>query len=330
LKSESVVVLGAGGFIGRRVINALLATDWARPIAAGRHILSADLAPQVERITLDATDLSALTSASASASAVVSCIAGTPDQITASGRALFAAAASVSSRPRVVYLSSMAAYGSMTGSVDETAPLRGDGGAYSHAKAAIDVLAAGHPFAVRLRPGIVYGPGSEWWSDKIGRLLVQGRLGDLGRCGEGICNLVHVDDVAAAVVRAVQLPAAAGNAFNLANPAPPSWNRYFELYAAALGVRSARISAARLFTELRLYGPALKVVEKVLGRHNPWRAYEALRPWLIQLARHEIRLESGKARDFLGVGFRPLADGLNETARCFLRDVCDVASTESS
>jgi nucleoside-diphosphate-sugar epimerase len=319
LRSESVLVLGAGGFIGRRIISALLATDWARPIAAGRSIRSADLPPQVERITLDATDLSDLTRAAASASALVSCIAGTPDQITGAGTALFAAAASVSPSPRVVYLSSMAAYGSATGSIDETAPLRGDGGAYSHAKAAIDVLAAGHPFAVRLRPGIVYGPRSEWWSDKIARLLVQRRLGDLGRDGEGICNLVHVDDVAAGVVQSVRLPAAAGNAFNLANPAAPSWNSYFERYAMALGVQPARISRARLFTELRLYGPALKVADKVLGRNNPWQAYEALRPWLMQLVRHEIRLESGKARDVLGVRFRPLAEGLDETAMWFLK-----------
>jgi nucleoside-diphosphate-sugar epimerase len=318
LKSESVVVLGAGGFIGRRIISALLATDWARPIAVGRNIRNADLPPQVERITLDATDVSGLTRVTASASAVVSCIAGTSDQIVRSGDALFKAAASVSHSPRVVYLSSMAAYGSATGLVDETVPLRGDGDSYSHAKAAIDVLAAGYPFAVRLRPGIVYGPRSEWWSDKIARLLVQGRLGDLGQHGEGTCNLVHVDDVATAVVQAVRLPAAAGNAFNLANPAPPSWNRYFDLYAGALGVQPARISGARLFTELRLFGPGLKVADKVLGRKNPLRAYEALRPWLIQLAGHEIRLESGKARDVLGARFRPFAEGLDETARWFL------------
>jgi nucleoside-diphosphate-sugar epimerase len=269
-------------------------------------------------MTLDATDLTDLTRAAGSASALVSCIAGTPDQITGSGKALFAAAASVSPSPRVIYLSSMAAYGSATGPVDETAPLRGDAGGYSHAKAAIDVLAASHPFAVRLRPGIVYGPQSDWWSNRIARLLVQGRLGDLGPHGEGICNLVHVDDVAAAVVQAIRLPAATGNAFNLANPAPPTWNSYFRLYAEALGVQPARISRARLFTELRLYGPALKVAEKVLGRRNPWQSYEALRPWLIQLCRHDIRLESVKAQDVLGIRFRPLAEGLNETARWFL------------
>ncbi len=318
MKSESVVVLGAGGFIGRRIISALLATEWARPIAAGRHIGRADLPPQVERVTLDATDISDLTRAAGSASCLVSCIAGTPEQIIRAGNALFAAAASLSPSPRVVYLSSMAAYGSATGSVDETAPLRGDGDGYSHAKASIDVLAAGHPFAVRLRPGIVYGPKSEWWSDKIARLLVQRRLGDLGRDGEGICNLVHVDDVAAAVVQAVRLPAAAGNAFNLANPTLSSWNSYFALYAKALGVQPARISKARLFAELRLYGPALKVAHKVLGRNSPWQAYEPLRPWLIQLCRHDIRLESDKARDVLGVHFRPLVEGLDETARWFL------------
>jgi nucleoside-diphosphate-sugar epimerase len=318
LRSEPILVLGAGGFIGRRIIAALLATDWARPIAAGRSIRGADLPPQVERITLDATDLAALTRAAASASAIVSCIAGTPDQIVGSGTALFTAAASLSPSPRVVYLGSMAAYGSATGSVDESAPLRGDIGPYSHAKAAMDLLAAGYPFVVRLRPGIVYGPQSPWWSDRIARLLVQGRLGDVGPCGEGACNLVYVDDVATAVVQALRLPGAAGSAFNLANPAPPTWNAYFRLYARALGAQPARLSAARLFRELRLYGPALKVAEKVLGRHNPWQAYEALRPWLMRLWRHDIRLDSSKAGDVLGIRFRPLADGLDETARWFL------------
>jgi 2-alkyl-3-oxoalkanoate reductase len=318
LRSESVLVLGAGGFIGRRIITALLATDWARPVAAGRRIGDSDLPPQVERITLDATDLAALTRAAASAFAVVSCIAGAPDQIIGSGNALFTAAASLSPSPRVVYLGSMAAYGSATGSVDESAPLRGDTGAYSHAKAAMDLLAAGYPFVVRLRPGIVYGPQSDWWSDRIGRLLVQGRLGNLGRYGEGICNLVHVDDVAAAVVQALTRPGAAGNAFNLANPEPPSWNAYFQLYARALGAQPARISATRLSAELRLYGPALKVTQKLLGRRNPWQAHEALRPWLMDLLRHDIRLDSVKAADFLGIRFRPLAEGLDETARWFL------------
>ncbi len=111
---------------------------------------------------------------------------GAPDQILGSGNALFAAVASLPAPPagRVPEQYGGLRFGH--GTVDESAPLLGDGGPYSHAKAQIDLSwRPPYPGAVRLRPGIVYGPHSEWWSLKIGYLLVQGRLGDLGPKGEG-------------------------------------------------------------------------------------------------------------------------------------------------
>jgi 2-alkyl-3-oxoalkanoate reductase len=319
LTKKAVVVLGAGGFIGRRIVGALAVTGWARPIAAGRNLARLRFGAGVESYQLDATDPATLERALESAAAVVSCVAGTTANITRSGELLFDAAARMSPPPRVVYLSSMAVYGSARGVTDEAAPLLGDLGEYSVAKSTVDKLADGRPEIVRLRPGIVYGPESPWWSGGIGCLLVQRRLGDLGARGAGACNLVHVDDVAQAVVRALEVPEAAGEAFNLGSPDPPTWNEYFRRYARALRVAPLRrISLARLLVELGLVGPALKIAEKALGRSDPWLRYPAIRPWLTRLCKHDIRMDVRKAERLLGLRWRPLEAGLDETAAWFL------------
>jgi 2-alkyl-3-oxoalkanoate reductase len=319
LSRKRILVLGASGFIGRRIVAALEATDWAQPIAAGRAVEKLDFVPAEQRIRLDATDQDALPAAIMGCSAVVSSIAGNSSQILCSGNALLRAVAQAGAPPRFVYLSSMDAYGSATGVIDETSPLRGDLNDYSRAKATIDGAGAGRPGVIILRPGIVYGPQSPWWSDRIARLLIQRRLGDLGELGSGICNLVHVDDVAAAVVRALVVPEADGQAFNLGDPDPPTWNTYFRFYAQALGAGPLRrISRTRLIAELNLFGPALKIAELALRDVNPWRSNEAIRPWLLKLTRRQLRLQTGKAEEMLNVRFRPWRQGVQETATWFV------------
>ena len=313
-----ILVVGAGGFIGRRIVSALTATDWARPIAAGRSAPRADLGPGAGSLCLDIRDAVAIRAALPAVAGVVNCIAGSATDIVAAGRALLDAASLSGPSLRVVHLSSMAAYGSATGTVTETAPLLGNLGDYSAAKATVERLLGGLPSVVCLRPGIVYGPRSPWWSDRIARLLVSRRLGDLGPAGNGVCNLVHVDDVAAAVVRSFEVSGAAGNAFNLGSPEPPSWNGYFRLYAQALGTPPRAITPARQFTELKLYGPALWTADRLLRSANPWQSYPAIRPWLMSLCAHDIRLDVSSAGRVLGINWRSLEEGLAATAGWFL------------
>lgn len=316
---QSVLVLGARGFIGRRIIERLRRTSWARPIAASRHIVDTDLGRKVDTVRLDATNREQLGRILASADAVISCIAGSTRDILESGQALIEMAAQRAAPPRIVWLSSIAAYGSAQGAVMEQTPLLGDLGPYSHAKATIDALAAHFPFVVRLRPGIVYGPESPWWSDRIARLLIAHRLGDLGRAGEGLCNLVHVDDVATAVMRALRTHGIGGEAFNLGSPNPPTWNAYFARYAHALGALPvAHISAARLQYELLFRGPLLKLAPALMRRSAYLAARPAIRPWLMELCHRSMRIDVTKAQQVLRIRWRPLSAGLEQTARWFL------------
>ena len=205
-------------------------------------------------------------------------------------------------------------YGSARGEVDEATPLGGTREPYGAAKVVAEQLALAYPRAVILRPGIVYGPASPWWSDRIARLLVARRLGDLGAAAQGVCNLVHVDDVAEAVVRAVRATGVEGQIFNLALPQPPTWNEYFRRYAQALGAAPVRrISAAQLAFELTLRGPLLKATE-MLGRTD---GAPPLRPWLLRLCRHDLTMRAQRIVQALGLTWTSLDSGLAGTAAWF-------------
>lgn len=312
---QSIVVLGASGFIGRRVVDALAASCWAEPVAVGRTIGAADINSSALKVALDASDEKALESVVAGASGVVSCINGDPETIVRSGRALFEVTSRMPVAPRVVYLSSLAAYGSVADVVDEDSPLRDNYTDYGAAKVLVDRLAAEYPFAVRLRPGIVYGPGSVWWTDRIARLLVARRLGNMGEAGNGYCNLVHVDDVVTAILSSLQEPAAAGHAFNLGSPLVPTWNEYFQQYAQALRVQpTQRIGRGRLWFELAVRAPLLKIGERLTGKDK----VPAIRPWLTELCRLAVRMRVDRAERVLGMHWTPLDKGLDECARWFL------------
>lgn len=315
-----IVVIGASGFIGRRVVAALLARqDGAEVVAVSRSASRAFSDPRVSTRDMDLAAGGSLAPVIGSATVVVNCIAGPAALIIDGAARILDAAKNLTSPARVVHLSSLAAYGSQTGTVEETATLRGDLDDYSAAKASTDRLLGAYPRAVVLRPGIVYGPGSAWWSDRIARLIVAGRLGDLGAAGCGYCNLVYVEDVAAAVLRAIDLPGDDHGAFNLAWPSALTWNEYFLLYAQALAVAPRRISAGRLYFENRILAPPLKILEVILrspraARFNPW---PPLRPWLTHLSRQAIRLDVGRAERDLGMRWTPLVTGLAATAAWF-------------
>jgi nucleoside-diphosphate-sugar epimerase len=319
--TQHVLVLGANGFIGRRVLSQLSGDDSVTITAAGRRGIPAALANNVRTVSLDATDEPAMRRALAGITGVINCIAGDPDLIVRSARSLFTAAAQFQPAPRIVHLSSLAVYGSTSGTVDETALARGDSGAYSAAKLLTEQLAGDYQSSVTLRPGIVYGPRSPWWSDRIAQLLCARRLGDLGAAGEGLCNLVYVDDVANAAVRALRTPGIDGRIFNLGIPHVPSWNDYFAQYAKALGaVPVRRISRFRLMLEQNCVAPPLKLLEyvdrlNVLGSFSP---PPPIRPWLLDLCRHRIAMIVTRAEEDLGMQWTSLDHGLKLTTDWFL------------
>ncbi len=304
-----ILVLGGGGFIGQAVMAAL--GDAA--VAASRRPV-----PGVAHVACDITDRASLEAACAGMSAVVNAAAGSRANMLRGTENLIAVAGQ--GGQHIVHLSSMAVYGAAEGVVREDAGLDDAGSAYAAGKIASEAAlrrhaASGGTVSI-LRPGIVYGSGDQQWIGRLCRLLRAGRLGDLGAAGDGVCNLVHVRDVAAACLACLRAP---GGTFHLAARTPPRWNDMFTSLALAIGaVPLRRIGGRRLALERRVLAAPLEVAKRAASRAGwaPGRLPEPLSPSLLTLFARQIRLDPTRA-DGLGLRRSDDAAGLAEAAAWF-------------
>jgi len=99
------------------------------------------------------------------------------------------------------------------------------------------VLGSGLP-AVVVRPSHVYGPGGWYAEELIPRLRQPGRFAVIGS-GENLWDVVHVDDVAAALILAAER-APAGETYHVVDDEPISFYDFMALSAQALGVGAPR------------------------------------------------------------------------------------------
>jgi len=300
--SARVVVHGAENFVGRRLLQALAASQWATPVA------------------VRTADVRSLQSALADAVAVAHCVGGDAASVERGATTLYGALASLSATPRVVHLSSMTVYGSVTGTVDEHSATPADLGPYAHAQRSAEARAAQYRNRVILRPGAEYGPDCSHWSGRIARLLQARRLGDLGPAGDGYANLVFIDDLLAVFQYALRQPGIESAVFNVALAEKPTWNDYLIAYGQALGaVPVQRIPARRLRVETRLLAVPLKVTEIAVAK----LARTGVRPPLpitrsmLQLFSQEIVLDVARIEQAMGIRWTPLAEGLQRAAASY-------------
>jgi nucleoside-diphosphate-sugar epimerase len=319
-----VLVLGGSGYIGSRLCAMLAHSGWATPVSASSRRVAS---PGAESLQVDTTDPASVAQALHGMDAVVNCVAGSARAIAEGARVVAEACAKGDCR-RIVHLSSMAVYGAREGPVPEHSPFDPSLGWYAQAKCEaeshIAFFAEAGGTAVVLRPGCVWGPGSELWVGRIGRYLQAKRLGDLGVGGDGWSNLVHVDDVCKAVAAALRMPQPARQirTYNLAAPDSPRWNDYFVDLALAIGATPVRrISPMQLRMDAWLGGPALKVAQSALARagRSPQVLPDPLPPGLLGLWYRHLQLESKPAQRDLDLRWTPYRDGLRQSAEWFLQ-----------
>lgn len=328
-----VLVLGGSGYIGSRLTAMLSASGWATPIVASRRA-----APGAGSVRVDTQDFRGLADALRGMDAVVNCVAGSGPAI-AAGAQVLARAALEAGCPRVVHLSTMSVYGRLEGEAREDAPLDPSIGWYAQAKceaeAALAAVATGGGSVVMLRPGCVWGPGSDLWVGRIGRMLRSGRLGDLGAAGDGWSNLVATDDVCAAIAASLRLslPPGAQRIYNLAAPDSPRWNLYFEDLALAIGATPLRrLSARRLRMDAKLAGPPLKVAQLLLAkiRRPAGGLPDPLPPGLLGVFERQLHLDSRRAEQDLGLEWTPYAQVLKQSAAWFAETHASKASAAAN
>jgi len=308
-----VLILGGSGYVGGRLYERLSATAAMQPCRMSHR-------------ELDTCDRAALTRALTGIDAVINCVAGDYRSIAEGAREL-AYAAQAAKCARIIHFSSLAAYGRSEGLIGEGSAFDPGLGWYARAKceaeAHITAFALQGGQVVTLRPGCVYGPDSQLWVGRLGRWLCDRRVGDLGSAGDGWSNLVHIDDVCDAAVRALTLPVTNGCnvAFNLAASDSPRWNVYLRDLAIAIGaIPVRRVSSRRLWIDSAILGPPLKAFERLLDAvHLPheWLP-DPLPPSVLRLWSQDIRLNARAATEVLQLNWIRYEIGLEQSARWFL------------
>jgi nucleoside-diphosphate-sugar epimerase len=105
------------------------------------------------------------------------------------------------------------------------------------------VLQSGLPAAV-IRPSHVYGPGGWYASELVAHLRQPGRFAVIGS-GANLWDVVHVDDVASALVLAAE-HAAPGSIYHVVDDEPITFYDFMALTARALGIGAPRRIPAAL------------------------------------------------------------------------------------
>lgn len=237
---KRILVTGAGGFIGGRVVEALVEGGvvtvipglrrWSTAARIGRY--------PVDPAQVDLMRPDQVKAAVRGVDAVVHCAVGNPEVTVEGTRHLLQAALDAGVR-RVVHLSTIDVYGRAEGVVTEAAPRVRTDRAYGDSKIAAEQVCnefVEHGLeVVILRPTIVYGPFSDHWTIEFAHRLEQGAWLLPREACQGTCNLVYVDDLVRAILLALEAPGVSGRAYNINGPERPTWQDYVEELNQRLG-----------------------------------------------------------------------------------------------
>ncbi len=243
------LVTGGTGFIGGRLVETL-ASEGADVRVLARNLSKASRVGRfpVTLVRGDLANRAEVTAATEGCDYVFHCAVGTsPDEAesraaTVDGtRHIIDGAAKA--KARLVHVSTVSVYGPPSdGDLDETTPRRPDGDFYGETKleaenAALDAARAGTVRASVIQPTVVYGPFGPAWTVRTFSELSTGRV-MLIDGGDGLCNVVYVDDIVQGLRLAALRDEAIGEAFLISGPEPVTWREFYAAHERILGFES--------------------------------------------------------------------------------------------
>lgn len=236
-----IAVLGANGFVGNRIVEMLHLSGAAeaRPIVRRASGAALPRRFDLDVKVADATDRPGLGAALQGCDVLVVAVAGDPQTIVGTVEPVYLAAQDAGVG-RLIYLSSASVHGQAPapGTNEGSALSDRQPMAYNNAKVqaerALDRLRrGGRVETVILRPGIVFGPRSQWiggWADEL--LAGEAYVVDGAR---GACNSIYVDNLVHAVMLAAAAERADGRVYLVGDREQPSWRDLYGPVTEALG-----------------------------------------------------------------------------------------------
>ncbi|MEO5701560.1 MAG: NAD-dependent epimerase/dehydratase family protein [Casimicrobiaceae bacterium] len=329
LAGRKLLVTGASGFVGARLVEAL--AEQSFPVTAAiRHSRGSERIAHlaIDRRSADLVDAGAVRRMVAGHDVVFNLAYDHTRSGQANveiGRCIADACVAEGVR-RLIHASSIVVYDDWpSGDLAETSRRGGgDGDEYRAAKWTIECdlaarAAAGTLDCVILQPTIVYGPFSPLWTDRFAAALLAGRLvlppGALGRC-----NGLYVDDLVTALLAAATSAVPAGSHYIISGSEPFPWSQLFAALSHALernwGER-APLARAPLPGHARHDRPA--------GRE---RTVRPVLRWLRRrLGAAAVAKMRARAQGWIAPGGLTTCDPVGESPALFLDSgTCDIAA----
>lgn len=252
--AQPVLVTGATGFIGSRVVHKLLQKEVAvKILALPGEVVPVEWAQKVEIVRGSISDAQAVEKAAAEVKTIIHLVAIVTDwgdekkywEFTVEGsRKIFEEA--IKNKSRVVLASSIVVYGDKiySQSCPEETPYGKTFGPYSRTKQAQEKLAwdyynnKGMRLTV-VRPANAYGPRSGPWLHDVVNVL---RSGSPGLISGGNMNagLAYVDNVADMLILAGSTEKSIGRAYNASDGTDVTWKQYFTDIADMIGANKPK------------------------------------------------------------------------------------------
>jgi nucleoside-diphosphate-sugar epimerase len=251
LSGKRILVTGGTGFIGGRLIERLVLEHGAKVRVLVHNFARASRIARfpVEMVRGDITEARDLEAAVRDCDIVYHCACATKGSpefqrfVNVDGAKNVFEAAQRAGVQRVVYLSTVMVYGPRAdGDLDETAARKYFGFVYADSKVDAEAIAFDYarnrnlPVTI-LQPTTVYGPFAAGWTINVLQQLKTGRV-VLVNGGDGLCNLVYVDDVVNAMMLSAVNPKAVGEAFLISGTQPITWREFYSGYERMLGFSS--------------------------------------------------------------------------------------------
>ncbi len=328
--ARGVAVVGAGGFLGARLLEMATLAGRADviPLVRAYRSVGRNAHLGVPHRIADASRVESLRDALAGCDVVVNLTMGRPADIVPITRNVYAAGVAAGAR-LVVHMSSAAVYGQVDRPAlpDDAAPLVDHWMPYARQKALAENflrerMRGAKPAIVVLRPSLIWGPGSPWVLGPA-RELLSGSAYLIGD-GAGVCNLMYVDDLVRSILAVVDDPAPSSGLFHISDDADLTWREYYTALASGLGVDAAgihRVAAGRYRAgprdalESLRSGPAYAWVKERISPETRMRIKQRLgrgpgeelpsqdrRPvmtramWDLQTTRHRLPTDAFRAR----------------------------------